>query len=35
LGLAERQMQAHRILTGSSPHRTTIEPRTRQFGLPA
>lgn len=26
---------AHRILTGSSPHRTTIDPSTRQFGLPA
>jgi hypothetical protein len=26
---------AHRILAGCSPHRTTIEPRTRQFGLPA
>jgi hypothetical protein len=28
-------LPAHRILTGSSPHRTTIEPSTRQLGLPA
>jgi ribosomal protein L5 len=25
--------QALRNLTGCSPHRTTIEPKTRQFGL--
>ena len=28
-------IEGPRILVGPAPHRTMIEPRTRQFGLPA